>query len=242
MASEDWLSASDFFKSPKRSWDLFFKRLNEDLIHKNNMKRLEKHIRRNPTFAVFPNFPDVLRVFNTNPQDIKVVILGQDPYHNYTKQDIPQAMGLSFSVPPKTPHPPSLRNIFKELKETIPDFKIPESGDLTSWAEQGVFLLNSSLTVHHNNPNGHQKYWEHTTSEIIKELSLNYTNIVFMLWGTHAKNKEVFINYPDRHKILKASHPSPLSANKGGWFGTNHFNKANKYLKEKNKTPINWNL
>ena len=170
---------------------------------------------------------------NCNFYRIKVVIIGQDPYHGLN-----QANGLAFSVIKNAKHPPSLINIFKELKNDL-SIKYPENGDLTRWSKQGVLLLNSTLTVRENKPGSHQKIgWEYFTDEIIKIITKERKNIVFMLWGNYAKKKRKFIT--NEHLILTSGHPSPLSANKGLWFGNNHFSKANMYLKSNSIKPIIW--
>ena len=164
----------------------------------------------------------------------KVVILGQDPYHNKG-----QAEGLSFSVPKGVAIPPSLRNIFKELTRDDVDFSTPVHGNLTSWASQGVLLLNSVLTVEKNKPGSHAKIgWENFTDKIIQILSKNKNNLVFILWGNYANKKSNLID-SGKHLILSAPHPSPFSAYKG-FFGSRHFSKTNNYLKSTNQEAINW--
>ena len=165
---------------------------------------------------------------------VKLVILGQDPYHNPN-----QANGLAFSVPENIVHPPSLVNIFKEITQDL-DTIYPANGDLMKWVNQGVLLLNSTLTVRKNNPGSHQNEgWEDFTDEIIKIISLKKKNIVFLLWGNYAKKKSKLIDQ-NKHLILSSGHPSPLSANRGYWFGNKHFSKANQYLKENNIVEIKW--
>ena len=167
-------------------------------------------------------------------EKVKLVILGQDPYHNPN-----QANGLAFSVPENIIHPPSLVNIFKEITQDL-DTIYPANGDLMKWVNQGVLLLNSTLTVRKNKPGSHQnKGWEDFTDEIINIISLKKKNIVFLLWGNYAKKKSKLINQ-DKHLILSSGHPSPLSANRGYWFGNKHFSKANQYLKENNIAEIKW--
>jgi uracil-DNA glycosylase len=163
-----------------------------------------------------------------------VVILGQDPYHGEG-----QAHGLSFSVPEGVTHPPSLVNIFKEL-ETDVGKPYPKSGTLTSWATQGVLLLNATLSVRSGQAGSHQnRGWEQFTDAIISAISANKTGVVFLLWGNYAKKKGKHIDRT-RHLILEAGHPSPLSANRGLWFGNKHFSKANAYLLQQGTTPIVW--
>ena len=165
---------------------------------------------------------------------VKLVILGQDPYHNPN-----QANGLAFSVPENIVHPPSLVNIFKEITQDL-DTIYPANGDLMKWVNQGVLLLNSTLTVRKNKPGSHQNVgWEDFTDEIIKIISLKKKNIVFLLWGNYAKKKSKLIDQ-NKHLILSSGHPSPLSANRGYWFGNKHFSKANQYLKENNIVEIKW--
>lgn len=164
----------------------------------------------------------------------KVVILGQDPYHGYN-----QANGLSFSVNDGVAIPPSLQNIFKEIKEDLA-ITIPKNGNLERWAEQGVLLLNSTLTVRAGEAGSHQKKgWETFTDEVIKCISEQKQDVVFMLWGKYAQDKGAVID-ASKHLILKAKHPSPMAANYGGWFGTKHFSQANDYLISKGSEPINW--
>ena len=164
----------------------------------------------------------------------KIVILGQDPYHGYN-----QANGLSFSVNDGVAIPPSLQNIFKEIKEDLA-IAIPKTGNLERWAEQGVLLLNSTLTVRAGEAGSHQKKgWETFTDAVIKRISEQRQDVVFMLWGKYAQDKGAVIN-ASKHLILKAKHPSPMAANYGGWFGTKHFSQANDYLISKGLEPINW--
>jgi uracil-DNA glycosylase len=167
-------------------------------------------------------------------EDTKVVILGQDPYHGYN-----QANGLSFSVNDGVAMPPSLQNIFKEIRDDL-GTPIPKTGNLERWAEQGVLLLNSTLTVRAGEAGSHQKKgWETFTDAVIKCISDEKQDVVFMLWGKYAQDKGAVID-TTKHLILKAKHPSPMAANFGGWFGTKHFSQANDYLISKNLKPINW--
>lgn len=186
--------------------------------------------------AIYPPGPLIFNAYSTTPiGKVKVVILGQDPYHN-TKQ----AMGLSFSVPKGMRIPPSLRNINKELNTSL-DLPIPEHGDLTKWAEQGVFLLNAMLTVEKNQPGSHQRSgWQFFTDASIKAVSDQRENVVFMLWGAFACKKAVLID-KSKHLVLESPHPSPFSAHKG-FFGNNHFKLANEYLTEHGKTAIDWKV
>jgi uracil-DNA glycosylase len=186
--------------------------------------------------TIYPNGKNVLNAFNlTHFNQVKVVILGQDPYHNAG-----QAHGLSFSVPDGVTKPPSLVNIFKELSSDM-NLTIPESGNLEKWARQGVLLLNASLTVEENKPMSHSKIgWHVFTNNVIKTLSDNHTDLVFILWGKFAQSKEMFID-KTKHFIIKSVHPSPLSSY-NGFFGSKPFSKTNEYLISKNIKPIDWNL
>ena len=187
--------------------------------------------------TVYPPGSLIFNAFDHTPfDDVKVVILGQDPYHN-----VGQAHGLSFSVPPGVVIPPSLRNMYQELATDIPGFQVPNHGDLTAWANRGVLLLNATLTVRAHTAGSHQgKGWETFTDRAIAELSARREGIVFLLWGRYAKNKAALIDYR-RHHILTAAHPSPLSAY-NGFFGCKHFSKANAFLVEQGLDPIDWQV
>jgi len=186
--------------------------------------------------VIYPPGPYIFNAFNTTPfDDVKVVILGQDPYHGPG-----QAHGLSFSVPPGVPPPPSLVNIFKELNTDL-QMPIPNHGYLEKWAKQGVLMLNASLTVEAHKPMSHSKIgWHVFTDEVIRVLSQDREHIVFMLWGSFAKSKAELID-KNKHLILTAAHPSPLSAH-NGFFGCRHFSKANFWLQQKGISPIDWSL
>ncbi len=185
---------------------------------------------------IYPPGNLIFNAFNTTPFDnVKVVILGQDPYHGPG-----QAHGLSFSVPDGIKPPPSLVNIFKELKNDI-GLPIPEKGNLTKWAQQGVLLLNASLTVRAGEPNGHEKIgWMEFTNSVIKKISDQKNGVVFLLWGKFAQEKRVFID-ETKHHVLKAAHPSPFSVDKG-FFGCKHFSKTNELLMKEGLDPIDWSL
>jgi uracil-DNA glycosylase len=185
---------------------------------------------------IFPPKHLIFRSMELCPWDsVKVVILGQDPYHAPG-----QAEGLSFSVPKGIAIPSSLRNIYKELGTDLPDFKAPRHGHLTGWARQGVLMLNTALTVEQARPGAHSKQgWQPFTDAAIRALSLRRSNIVFMLWGGHAKGKLSLIR-TDKHLVLKCAHPSGLSAHRG-FYGCKHFSKTNAYLKQHGMEPINWN-
>ena len=185
--------------------------------------------------SCFPKQADIFAALALCPLDqLKVVILGQDPYHGPG-----QAEGLSFSVPNDIKHPPSLINIFKEI-ETDLSVSYPKSGNLSRWAKQGVMLLNATLTVRAHEPGSHQKQgWETFTDTLIHKISLEKSNLVFLLWGGFAQKKSKHID-SNKHLILSGGHPSPLSANRGYWFGNEHFSKCNAYLKINGKTEIEW--
>ncbi len=186
---------------------------------------------------IYPAGVNIFNAFNTTPfNKVKVVILGQDPYHGKG-----QAHGLSFSVLSGVKIPPSLQNIFKEIKSDIGTENFFNAGDLTSWAEQGVLLLNAALTVRDGEPMSHAKFgWAQFTDAVIRIISDKKENVVFLLWGKFAQDKQVLIN-TDCHYILKAAHPSPLSAH-NGFFGCKHFSKTNDILIKHGENPINWKL
>ncbi|EYF06981.1 uracil-DNA glycosylase [Chondromyces apiculatus] len=186
---------------------------------------------------VFPPEDDVFAALKLTPYaDVRVLLLGQDPYH-----DDGQAHGLCFSVLPGVATPPSLANMYKEAVEDVPGFQIPRHGCLTSWAEQGVLLLNTVLTVRAHQPNSHKgQGWETFTDAVIKRVSEKTTPVVFVLWGGHAQKKEKLID-AKRHVILKSAHPSPLSA-RAGFFGSKPFSKINEALRGAGHREIDWTL
>ncbi len=183
----------------------------------------------------YPNKNQIFDAFNAcSFADLKLVIIGQDPYHGKG-----QANGLCFSVSDKVTHPPSLKNIFKELKEDIGK-KIPKSGDLLTWSKQGVLLLNATLTVRESEAGSHQKQgWEQFTDAVIQLISTKKENVIFLLWGGFSKKKGKNVD-KNKHYILESGHPSPLSANRGYWFGNKHFSKSNTILKQLNLSEIKW--
>ncbi len=185
--------------------------------------------------TLYPPGALIFNAFNTTPfPEVKVVILGQDPYHNPG-----EAMGLCFSVPKGIRVPPSLKNIYKELYNDL-EVPIPTHGDLSSWAKQGVFLINAMLTVERKKPASHQKIgWQDFTDAVIRKLSDQQQGLVFLLWGGFARRKKVLVN-SEKHLILEAAHPSPLAG--GAFFGNHHFSQTNAYLKKQGKTPIDWML
>ncbi len=185
-------------------------------------------------------FPDLSQVFNafnkSKLSETRVVILGQDPYHTPG-----MANGLCFSVNSGVPLPPSLKNIYTEISNDLNCIP-PIDGDLSHWAEQGVLLLNATLTVEKGKAGSHQKKgWEKFTDEVIKKISEHKEEVVFLLWGGYARKKKKLID-TSKHLVLESGHPSPLSANRGYWFGNAHFSKCNTYLKETNQQPIKWML
>lgn len=186
-------------------------------------------------YTCYPKGKDIFAAFNhCSFEQVKVVIIGQDPYHGEN-----QANGMCFSVHDGISHPPSLINIFKELERDL-NKPYPKSGNLEGWADQGVLLINATLTVRSGMAGSHQnKGWEYFTDRIIEEISIKKENIVFLLWGGFAKKKGIIID-EKKHFVLTTGHPSPLSANRGYWFGNKHFSKTNTYLKSLNLPEINW--
>jgi uracil-DNA glycosylase len=187
-------------------------------------------------YRVYPPGSRIFAAFEFTPfSQVKVVILGQDPYHGDR-----QAHGLCFSVPDGIAVPPSLVNIYKELSTDL-GVPVPQTGNLEKWAKQGVLLLNATLTVRANQAGSHQRRgWENFTDEVIRQLSARHTGLVFILWGSYAQAKESMID-TSKHFILKAVHPSPLSVYRG-FFGCRHFSKANELLVKQRKQPVDWNL
>jgi uracil-DNA glycosylase len=208
-------------------------------FEKQYMKDLKSFLKneKDQGHPVYPPGNLIFNAFNHTPfNQVKVVILGQDPYHGPN-----QAHGLSFSVQKGVTPPPSLKNIFKELQEDIPGFQFPSHGDLTKWANQGVLLLNATLTVRERSPGSHQKKgWEIFTDTVISKLSDLRSDVVFLLWGKFAQSKQEFINNL-RHHVLTAAHPSPYSAD-SGFFGCRHFSKTNTILETTGKEIIDWQL
>ena len=216
------------------SWEPIIK----PLFQSSKLKELSEFVmRERQVYQIFPPQDLVFNAFRLTPlSNLKVVILGQDPYHNDG-----QAHGLSFSVPHGISIPPSLRNIYTELVTDIPGFRYPTHGNLTHWAEQGVLLLNATLTVRAHLAGSHQKRgWEFFTDEIIKNISAEANNVVFLLWGSYAIKKSALID-SSKHLILTAVHPSPLSVYRG-FFGCAHFSQANEYLRRHGKLPIDWQV
>lgn len=213
-----------------------WKTLIEQEQHKEYYKKLKQIIdEKYATTTVFPPKEKIFRAFSaTKYEDLKVVILGQDPYHGAG-----QAQGLCFSTPANIPNPPSMQNILKEIAQDTGKPSIAQDGDLSSWAKQGVLLLNTTLTVEEGKPKSHYGLgWEIFTDTVIRYISDNFEGIVFLLWGSPAIAKSNLID-KKKHFILTAPHPSPLSAYRG-FFGCKHFSKANEILQKEGKTPIVW--
>ncbi|WP_276088662.1 uracil-DNA glycosylase [Pedobacter sp. JY14-1] len=211
----------------------------EGEFEKTYMKNLKAFLQteKQNGATVYPKGADIFNAFNHTPfEKVKVVILGQDPYHGTG-----QAHGLSFSVQKGVAIPPSLKNIYKELEADIPGFRTPAHGNLTKWADEGVLLLNATLTVRAHEAGSHQgKGWEIFTDTVISKLSAQREGIVFLLWGRYAQNKAELIDQ-QKHTVLKAAHPSPFSVH-NGFFGCRHFSKANAVLEKEGRKPIDWQI
>ena len=219
----------------EESW----KRVLSDEFEKPYFRELRHFLKQEKASGkiIFPPGSLIFNAFNSTPFDkVKVVIIGQDPYHGAG-----QAHGLCFSVQRGIKPPPSLVNIFKELKDDVPGFQIPDHGCLQKWTEQGIFLLNAILTVEANQPASHQKRgWEEFTNAVIQKLSKERSGLIFILWGAFAQQKTALID-ETRHTILKAAHPSPFSAY-NGFFGCKHFSKTNEILTQKGEVTIDWQI
>ena len=242
MANPQWLLKNKYkmsasFYAPNIKMEEGWKGLLEEEFTKDYFKDIQSFLslEKNEGKVIYPEEAQIYNAFNSTPLDqVKLVILGQDPYHGPG-----QAMGLSFSVPQGIKVPASLKNIYKELHRDL-GFEIPVHGDLSSWAEQGVFLLNAMLTVEHKQAGSHRKIgWQEFTTAVIKNLSDKKEGIIFMLWGNFAKAKKELID-EQKHYVLEAAHPSPLARNK--FQGCAHFSKANEILKKDGKETINWSL
>ena len=215
--------------------DESWKNILQSEFKKDSFKSLTKFIKSEyQNHQCYPDAKNIFAAFNLcNYLELKVVIIGQDPYHGEG-----QANGLCFSVSDGISHPPSLKNIIKELKSDIGHVE-SDNGNFTTWAKQGVLLLNATLTVRENNPGSHQNMgWEKFTDGVIKQISEDKEQIIFLLWGKFAESKIKLID-SSKHKIFVAPHPSPLGAWRG-WFGSKHFSKTNNYLEKNNKQIINW--
>ena len=214
-------------------WREFLKDEISQEYFKNLMKAVVDEYHKS---ECFPPKDQIFNAFNLcSPKDVKVVIIGQDPYHGSG-----EAHGLCFSVNDSVKIPPSLRNIYKELLSDLDSIFVPTSGNLEHWAKQGVLLLNATLSVQKDLANSHKHLdWQKFTDSVIKIISEENENVVFLLWGGFAQKKAKFIN-EEKHLILKSRHPSPLSANQGKRLGNKHFSKVNEYLEEKSQIPIKW--
>ena len=209
----------------------------EDEFEKPYFKNVVDSLKQEKSeHVIFPKGKDIFRAFELTPYNqVKVVILGQDPYHGDG-----QAHGLSFSVPKGIKQPPSLKNIYKELQSDLM-LQTPNHGDLSDWAKQGVLLLNAMLTVRAHQPGSHQNIgWQNFTDNVIQNISNNLNHVVFILWGNYARNKAELIN-SDKHLIIESPHPSPFSANRG-FFGSKPFSKINAYLRANGIPEIDWEI
>lgn len=237
-----WIhSISDLALQIHSSWDPIFKDPKIiGLLHQLDIDFYKEMVAFGDHIEILPTPQELIfNAFKLCPFPPKCIITGQDPYY----ANINEAMGLSFSVPDGIKYPPTLENIFKELTTDIAGFKIPNSGNLTKWANQGVLLLNAALTVRYKQKESHIKLWKTFTDTILQLITqISDTPIVLMLWGSFAKGKKSQINQPQRHLILEANHPSPLGANQGNWFGCKHFSQCNDFLIKNNIQPIDWNL
>lgn len=215
------------------NWDLFLKSEQQKDYYKGLSIFLENEKKAGK--EIYPAENLYFNALHLTPlENVKVVIIGQDPYHGEG-----QAHGLSFSVPDGVKVPPSLRNIYKELATSIEGYEVPDSGNLSHWAEQGVLLLNAVLTVEKSNAGSHaKKGWETFTDNVIKHLNDTQSGIIFLLWGSYAHKKGSLIDM-NKHRVLKSTHPSPLSAYRG-FLGCGHFNEVNKILTTMSKSEINW--
>ena len=214
------------------TWQEIIKQEQQKDYYKNMQTQLDIEY---ATKTIFPPKRDIFKAFDlTSIENLKVVILGQDPYHK-----LGQAQGLAFSTPANIKNPPSMRNILKEIENEYNEISTCNDGDLTPWAKQGVLLINAILTVEEANPASHKKIgWQTFTDNIIRYISNNNTDIIFLLWGASAIKKSKLID-ENKHHILTTVHPSPLSAYRG-FFGCNHFKNTNDILKKINKEPIKW--
>lgn len=213
------------------SWLEFFQQEYKEAYFTQLLEDIKKEYL---TYLCYPQWEEMFQAFKITPlSKVKVIILGQDPYHQPN-----QAHGLAFSVKTNTPLPPSLKIIFQELKNDL-NIEKDNDGNLTSWAKQGVLLLNTTLTVRQSQPNSHLQYqWATFTDHVLSFLNLNCTNFVIILWGKNARNKKMLID-TEKHFIIESAHPSPLSAY-NGFFNSRPFSKTNNWLISKNKTPIKW--
>lgn len=234
---QTWSVIDICVKSPPVGWEEVFKNAYNELKDVSDI--LEKEEKMGNTF--FPLKKDLFRAFELTPLNkVRVVIFGQDPYHTTLKNGLPTAQGLSFSGLKNYPIPPSLNNIFKEIKNNIPEFTMPTHGDLTSWARQGILLCNACLTVKPGIPASYGDIWDGFIKQVINAILSKNKNCIFVLWGGKAKKLEKII--AGRGIALTGAHPSPMSAIKYGFFGCGHFKKINELLISLGSSPIDWNL
>ncbi len=220
------------FQYPQNDWSEFL----STTLAGSCFERLRQFV--GDAYSVSTCYPSFTQIFEAFAQcsfdELKVVVIGQDPYHGEG-----QANGLCFSVNQGLPHPPSVRNIFNELESEM-SLPYPESGDLSRWAKQGVLLLNAVLTVEKGKPGSHQNQgWEEFTDLVIEHINQHKSGVIFLLWGSSAKAKGRFIDR-SKHIVLECGHPSPMSANRGYWFGNKHFSQINHHLKMQGKVSISW--
>jgi len=219
-----------------KGWEEVFKNADNEINDVSNLLETDKKIHH----RYYPDTCNLFRAFEITPlSNVKVVILGQDPYHGTNSDGTPQAQGMSFSVKRGAKIPSSLCNIYKEIKSNFPEFIIPYHGDLTGWARQGILLLNSCLTVRPRNPGSHKQIWLGFIKKVINVIIDNNPNCIFILWGRKAQNIKKILG--ERVTMLEAAHPSGYSAHRG-FFGCEHFKKINELLTESGQTPIDWSL
>ncbi len=234
--TNDWSISRIVTERVPNSWENVFKDAELELKDIDEILTEEKRVYG----QYYPNNKDLFKIFEKCPlQRVKVVILGQDPYYKLSPSGNPQAMGMSFSVSTDTPIPPSLSNIYKELKRSVNGFVVPRHGCLDSWAQQGVFLLNTCLTVRPGNPGSHKEIWLGFIKKVINAIINSNPNTIFVFWGRKAEKMKKMVG--ERVTIIETSHPSPLSVYRG-FRGCDHFNEINKLLVESKMSTINWNL
>ena len=231
--NNDWTIERIASEYPPYSWKDVFESAKDEIKDVSDILK-ERHKR------IVPNKEDIFKIFDLVPiHKVKVVIFGQDPYINLVENGNPQAVGMAFSVPKNAQIPPSLKNIYKELKNTVPGFEIPKHGSLQKWVFQGVFLLNACLTTDIGNSSSHGEIWSGFIKKVINAILDVNPDVIFVLWGKQAQKMKKIIG--ERANCLESSHPSPLGCYRG-FLGCNHFNLINEYLISKGKIPINWNI
>ncbi len=236
IVNNSWQVIDIARKHPPATWEEVFRGADDEIKDISDILENDKKV--NGRF--YPDCKDLFKAFELTPLNgVKVVILGQDPYHSTNHDGTPQAQGMSFSVKRGTKIPSSLVNIYKELKNTVSGFVTPNHGDLTGWSRQGVLLLNSCLTVRPNNPGSYKEIWLGFVKKVINAILDNNPGCIFVLWGRKAQKIRKMLG--ERAVVLESSHPSGLSCNRG-FMGSNPFNQINDILKERGKGPINWNV